>query len=84
MHKGSILRDLSWHIDKSETCNEVWISDIPQDDHVDKITDCSTWYGQAPAAKGSCATATHNFKCVKITNICLILDKKFQMLVYKR
>ena len=21
----------------------------PQDDHIDKITDCSTWYGQAPA-----------------------------------
>ena len=52
MNKRSIIRDLLWHIYKSETSNEVWISDTPpplQDDHIDRITDCSTRYSQAPA-----------------------------------
>ena len=48
MNKRSILRDLLWHINlkhqmrfESQTHS--------QDDHVDRITDCSTRYGQAPA-----------------------------------
>ena len=53
MNKRSILRDLLWPIYKSETSNEVWISDTPppppKDDHIDRITDCSTRYGRAPA-----------------------------------
>ena len=47
MNKRSILRDLLWHIFKSETSNEVWISDTP---HIDRITDCSTRYGQVALA----------------------------------
>ena len=32
-------------------------------------------------AKLRLATATHNFKWMKITHICLICDKKLQMLM---
>ena len=42
MNERSILRDLLWHIYIFETSNEVWISDTPQDDHLDRIIDCST------------------------------------------
>ena len=38
----------------------------PQDDHVDRVTDCSTRYGQAPAvctrvslAKGRCGNSSY-------------------------
>ena len=50
MNKRSIFRDLLWHIYKSETSNEVWIADTPPGwPRIDRITDCSTRYGQAPA-----------------------------------
>ena len=42
MNKRSILRDLFINLKDP-------ISDTPQDDHIDRITDYSTRYGQAPA-----------------------------------
>ena len=49
MNKRSILRDLLWPIYKSDTSNEVWISDTPPRwPHRQNNWSC-TPYGQAPA-----------------------------------